>query len=263
MTSIRDIIQVGVGMPARETFEKFARDLLGFSASRSLDGKITYLRTDRYPYRIAAYTAPSPILQYVGFDVGGRVELSEWEDKLSSAGIPWRRGMATECAERQVSDFIEFKDPDGHILALTYGFKPLEDPVHYTRELRVVGLGHVLLTVANTQRAHDFYTGMLGFRLSDWVNIDEHVRLCFLRCNERHHSLAFAPCMPGKSPRLQHVMFEVETLDDVMRSYHFLRLHNAPIGMGPGRHPNCQTVHVYVQTPGGFAVELGWGHRRP
>lgn len=32
--------------------------------------------------------------------------------------------------------------------------------------------------------------------------------------------------------------------------------------MGPGRHINCQTVHVYTQTPGGFAVELGWGHRR-
>jgi 2,3-dihydroxy-p-cumate/2,3-dihydroxybenzoate 3,4-dioxygenase len=57
-------------------------------------------------------------------------------------------------------------------------------------------------------------------------------------------------------------MLEVESLDDVMRSYHFLRLRKAPIGMGPGRHPNCQTVHVYVQTPGGFAVEFGWGHRR-
>jgi len=262
VTTIRDIIQVGVGMPAREIFEKFAGDLLGFSTSRSPDGKITYLKPDHYPHRIAAYTASTPMLQYVGFDVGGRVELSEWESKLTSAGIQWRRGMATECAERQVAEFIEFKDSDSHTLALTYGFQPLKDPVQYTRELRVMGLGHVLLTVADTQRAHDFYTGVLGFRLSDWVNIDEHVRLCFLRCNERHHSLAFAPCMPGKAPRLQHVMFEVESLDDVMRSYHFLRLHNAPIGMGPGRHPNCQTVHVYVQTPGGFAVELGWGHRR-
>jgi 2,3-dihydroxy-p-cumate/2,3-dihydroxybenzoate 3,4-dioxygenase len=57
-------------------------------------------------------------------------------------------------------------------------------------------------------------------------------------------------------------MLEVGSLDDVMRSYHFLRRHGAPIGMGPGRHPNCQTIHVYVQTPGGFAVEFGWGHRR-
>jgi catechol 2,3-dioxygenase-like lactoylglutathione lyase family enzyme len=134
--------------------------------------------------------------------------------------------------------------------------------VRYTRDLSVLRLGHVLLTVADTQRSHDFYTGVLGFRLSDWVNVDDNVRLCFLRCNERHHSMAFAPCMPGKSPRLQHVMFEVESLDDVMRSYHFLRIHKAPIGMGPGRHINCQTIHVYVQTPGGFAVEFGWGHRR-
>jgi 2,3-dihydroxy-p-cumate/2,3-dihydroxybenzoate 3,4-dioxygenase len=262
MVTIRDIIQVGVGVPDRESFESFARNLLGFPVYRSDDEKITYLRPDRYPHRIAVHRALKPVLQYVGFDVGGREQLADWERKLSSEGIQWRRGSETECAERRVTDFIEFSDPDSHALSLTYGFEPVTDPVRYTRELRVVGLGHVLLTVADTQRAHDFYTGVLGFRLSDWVNIDEHIRLCFLRCNERHHSIAFAPCMPGKAPRLQHVMFEVESLDDVMRSYHFLRTRNAPIGMGPGRHPNCQTVHVYVQTPGGFAVELGWGHRR-
>jgi 2,3-dihydroxy-p-cumate/2,3-dihydroxybenzoate 3,4-dioxygenase len=157
---------------------------------------------------------------------------------------------------------IEFEDPDGHALALAYGFEIDDSSVRYTRDLKVLRLGHVLLTVKDTQRSHDFYTGILGFRLSDWVYIDDNIRLCFLRCNERHHSLAFAPCMPGKTPRLQHAMFEVESLDDVMRSYHFLRVHKAPIGMGPGRHPNCQTVHVYAQTPGGFAVEFGWGHRR-
>jgi hypothetical protein len=42
-------------------------------------------------------------------------------------------------------------------------------------------------------------------------------------------------------------MVEVESLDDVMRSYHFLRVRKAPIGMRPGRHINCQIVHVYVQ----------------
>ena len=86
------------------------------------------------------------------------------------------------------------------------------------RELNVTGLGHVLLTVKDTQRSHDFYTGVLGFRLSDWVCIDDQIRLCFLRCNARHHSIAFAPCMPGKFSRLQHVMLEVGSLDDVLRS---------------------------------------------
>jgi 2,3-dihydroxybiphenyl 1,2-dioxygenase len=262
LTIIQEIMQVGVGVPDREKFESFARDLLGFSASRSPDGSVTYVRPDQYPHRIAAYTAPAPVLQYIDFDVGGREQLAEWETKLTAKAIDWRRSRPKECAERHVTDFIEFNDPDGHTLALSYGFEIEKDPVRNMRDLRVLGLGHVLLTVADTQRSHDFYTGVLGFRLSDWVNVDDNIRLCFLRCNARHHSMAFAPYMPCKSPRLQHIMFEVESLDDVMRSYHFLRIHKAPIGMGPGRHINCQTVHVYVQTPGGFAVEFGWGHRR-
>jgi 2,3-dihydroxy-p-cumate/2,3-dihydroxybenzoate 3,4-dioxygenase len=262
MTTIHDIMQVGVGMPDREKFENFARDMLGLSASRSPDGKVTYVRPDRYQHRIAAWTAPEPVLGYIGFDVGGSQQLAEWEIKLTAQGIHWRHSSPEECAERHVTDFVEFKDPDGHPLALSYGFEVDNEPVRYTRDLSVLRLGHVLLTVDDTQRTHDFYTNVLGFRLSDWVYVDDNIRLCFLRCNERHHSMAFAPCMPGKSPRLQHVMLEVESLDDVMRSYHFLRIHKAPIGMGPGRHINCETVHVYVQTPGGFAVEFGWGHRR-
>jgi 2,3-dihydroxy-p-cumate/2,3-dihydroxybenzoate 3,4-dioxygenase len=262
MTIIHDIMQVGVGMPERQAFENFARDMLGFPVSRSPDGTVTYVRPDQYQHRIAARTNAQPVLNYVGFDVGGPSQLAEWESKLTGQGIRWRRSSAEECVERHVTEFIEFADPDGHPLALAYGFEVDREPVRYTRELSVLRLGHVLLTVADTQRAHDFYTGVLGFRLSDWVNVDDNIRLCFLRCNERHHSIALAPCIPGKSPRLQHVMLEVESLDDVMRSYHFLRIHKAPIGMGPGRHPNCDTIHVYVQTPGGFAIEFGWGHRR-
>lgn len=262
MTTIQEIMQVGVGMPDCERFANFARDVLGFPTTQSPDGKVTYVRPDRYQHRIAARTAPEPGLNYIGFDVGGRDELAGWEMKLGAGGIDWRRGTREECVERHVAGFIEFKDPDGHPLALSYGFEVDKEPVRYTRDLSVLGLGHVLLTVKDTQRSHDFYTGVLGLRLSDWIHIDDNIRLCFLRCNARHHSIAFAPCLPGKSPRLQHVMLEVESLDDVMRTYHFLRIRKAPIGMGPGRHPNCQTVHVYVQTPGGFAVEFGWGHRR-
>jgi 2,3-dihydroxy-p-cumate/2,3-dihydroxybenzoate 3,4-dioxygenase len=262
MTTINDIMQVGVGVPDLEKFENFARDMLGFPVSRSPSGEIAYVRPDRYQHRIAARAAPKPVLNYIGFDVGNSQELADWKTRLTAEGIDWRQSRPEECSERHVSDFIEFKDPDGHVLALSYGFEAGAEPVRYTRDLHVLGLGHVLLTVEDTRRSHDFYTRLLGFRLSDWVYVDDNIRLCFLRCNERHHSIAFAPCMPGKSPRLQHVMLEVESLDDVMRSYHFLRNHHAPIGMGPGRHPNCQTIHVYVQTPGGFAVEYGWGHLR-
>jgi len=240
MTTIHEIMQVGVGVPDRERFENFTRDLLGFPVTRSPDGKVSYVRPDQYRHRIAAITAAQPALQYIGFDVNGARDLAEWQSRLTGEGIEWRRGSWQECTERHVADFIEFSDPDGHHLALAYGFELGKEPVRYTRNLSVQRLGHVLLTVADTQRSHDFYTGRLGFRLSDWVNIDDNVRLCFLRCNERHHSIAFAPCMPGKAPRLQHVMLEVDSLDDVMRE---LR----------GFFTVCQSADVW---PGGVHIEL-------
>lgn len=121
MTTIHEIMQVGVGMPDREAFKRFATDMLGFPARRSPDGKVTYVRPDQYHHRIAARTAPQSVLDYVVFDVGGPQQLIEWQCKLTAEGVNWRRGTAEQCAERHVADLIEFKDPDGHQLALSYG----------------------------------------------------------------------------------------------------------------------------------------------
>jgi hypothetical protein len=87
MTTIQDIIQVGVSMPDREGFANFVRDMLGLPAATSPDGNITYVRADRYRHRIAARTAPEPVLDYIGFDVGGSDGLGEWKSKLTAAGI--------------------------------------------------------------------------------------------------------------------------------------------------------------------------------
>ena len=97
MGTIRDIVQVGVGVPDREKFENFARDLLGLPVTRSPDGKVTYVRPDQYQHRIAARAASEPALRYVGFDVGGPQELADWETKLTALGIDWRRSSPAEC----------------------------------------------------------------------------------------------------------------------------------------------------------------------
>ena len=65
--TVREIMQVGVGVPDREKFESFARDMLGFPVLRSQDGRISYVRTDQYQHRIAANTALEPVLRYVSF----------------------------------------------------------------------------------------------------------------------------------------------------------------------------------------------------
>ncbi len=262
MARIVDIAQIGVAVRDRVGWERFAREVLGFPTFRSDDGALTYCRIDGYHQRLALADGALPSLHYVAFDVGDAAGVNDWKDSLTLRGVAFRPVDATECARRRLVSAIELRDPDGHCIVLGHGFEMAQTPCHYDRPLSVLRLGHVALTVSDTLRAHAFYTDVLGFKLSDWVYVTNAVRLCFLRVNPRHHTLALLPCAPGVEPRLQHVMVEVETLDDVMRSYHHARAHGAPIGMGPGKHPNCETVHCYIQTPGGFAIEFGYGHRR-
>jgi hypothetical protein len=81
--TIREILQVGVGVPDREKFENFARNMLGFAVLRSPDGRISYVRSDQYQHRIAASATPQPVLRYVSFDAGGRDQLTAWESQLT------------------------------------------------------------------------------------------------------------------------------------------------------------------------------------
>ena len=91
--TIREIMQVGVGVPDREKFETFARNMLGFAVLRSPDGRISYVRSDQYQHRIAASATPQPVLRYVSFDAGGRDQLTAWESQLTPRHM-WERHLA-------------------------------------------------------------------------------------------------------------------------------------------------------------------------
>jgi hypothetical protein len=98
MTTIKDIIQVGVGMPDRQAFAQFSHDILGLPTTESPDGKVTYLRADVFRHRIAARTAPAPTINYIGFDLGGPDALAEWKTTLTAKGLALRQAAARNVA---------------------------------------------------------------------------------------------------------------------------------------------------------------------
>ena len=67
----------------------------------------------------------------------------------------------------------------------------------------VTELDHVVLRCRDQARMLDFYTRVLGFRVSDW---NEHA-MVFLRCNTDHHAIAFRAA-PHVS--LNHVAYELQ-----------------------------------------------------
>lgn len=104
--------------------------------------------------------------------------------------------------------------------------------------------------VMHSPRHHEelaFFTEVLGFKLSDWLGDF----MCFLRCNEAHHRIAF---LPGP-PCLNHVAYDMPNVDEMMRGIARLKRQKIDIRWGPGRHTAGNNTFSYFTTPAGFAIE--------
>ena len=122
-------------------------------------------------------------------------------------------------------------------------------------------LGHVVIRVSDLQRSVDFYTQVLGFKVSDAYPEDMVPGgMVFLRCNADHHCLALIGAGEGaaRDIDLHHIAFEVPTLDDVFRAREHLRRHNAPIDFEGRRRAGCQLA-VEFRDPDGHRLEIYWG----
>lgn len=140
---------------------------------------------------------------------------------------------------------LRFADPDGRLIELSAGVatcEPSTDPIGPQK------ISHVVLNTPDIDRASAFYVETLGFRVSDW---SEH-QMVFLRCNTDHHSVAFNQ---ADWAALNHVAYEMPSIDDVMRGIGRMKSVGHELLWGPGRHGPGNNVFAYFRDPGGFVCE--------
>ncbi|MBA4491128.1 VOC family protein [Paracoccus sp. S1E-3] len=77
-----------------------------------------------------------------------------------------------------------------------------------------------------------------------------------MRFNEVHNSVALIHT--GRSG-IQHINHQVETNDDVLRSFYHLRDQRLPIFLGTGRHPTSGARFLYFKGPDGMVFEYSTG----
>ncbi|MGZ8467464.1 MAG: VOC family protein [Candidatus Binatia bacterium] len=128
-------------------------------------------------------------------------------------------------------------------------------------EFHIAKVGHVVLQVADLERATQFYTHVLGFKVSD-VYPEEMMAggMVFLRCNSDHHCLALIGQGDGKNSNreLHHLAFEVPTLGEVLRARDRLRQYGAQIDFEGRRRAGCQ-IAVEFRDPDNNSLEIYWG----
>src|ERR1051325_9256299 len=133
--------------------------------------------------------------------------------------------------------------------------KPGEPPFEITK------LGHVVLNCSDMEKSVRFYTEVLGFRISD-VYPDGMVPggMVFMRFNEDHHGVALVGSMDKPSPNfeLNHMAFEVDTLDEVVRARNHLRKHGVKVDFEGRRRAGVQIAGEF-RDPDGHRLEIYWG----
>ena len=260
---VQQLAYCGLGVSDVEAWSRFGVEALGLGLSDETG--VRHLRMDDRSWRFALHEAPENDILYAGFELGGAGQLSALRGRLDAAGIPWTQMEEAECTDRRVEEGLWLRDPDG--LRIEFVRDHARAPKPFQPELTngfvtgLQGFGHIVLSIRNLERGLRFYE-TLGLALSDFITVAAGpggmLRIAFLHCNERHHSLAIAPLPGGK--RLNHLMIELLEVDDVLRGYQRCCSMGYRTG-GIGRHPNDLMLSFYVTTPAGFDVEYGWGGR--
>jgi catechol 2,3-dioxygenase-like lactoylglutathione lyase family enzyme len=122
-------------------------------------------------------------------------------------------------------------------------------------------IGHVVLRVSDLARSVEFYTQVLGFKVSDvYPEAMMPGGMVFMRCNADHHGVALVGGLeaPSTGRELHHFAFEVATLDEVFRARKHLRERKVPISFQGRRRAGVQ-IAVEFKDPDGHWLEIYWG----
>lgn len=109
-------------------------------------------------------------------------------------------------------------------------------------------LTHVVLSSVDAENSGDFAEQVLGFKVSDRTKA-----MVFVRCNRSHHAIAFSRAGYAS---LNHIAFEMEDIDGVMRGIGRMRDQGAAPAWGPGRHGPGDNVFAYFIAPFGAVIEF-------
>lgn len=147
---------------------------------------------------------------------------------------------------------VAVRDPDGNRIVFT---APDDAALAGSyAELPVATLQHFALRTQQLPQMLNFYTGQLGFVLSDAVRDAEgQLRACFLRSDHLHHALAlfFAPVSC-----FDHQSFEAPDWASMKAWGDHMASLREPIVWGIGRHGPGNDVFFMVRDPDGNLAEI-------
>jgi 3,4-dihydroxy-9,10-secoandrosta-1,3,5(10)-triene-9,17-dione 4,5-dioxygenase len=254
---------VGINATDPDAWRSFGTELLGLAIADDPGDAHLRLRMDERPWRLAVHASDRSGLAYVGWEIPGSAEFAEAVTELESLGIDVAVDHGNAARERCARGLARFEAPGGHQLELVYG---ASFQGHFVSPLGVrfrtgdLGMGHVVIVVPEVDfdDAMHFYMQVMGFRVSEYLDFGP-VAGALMHCGPRHHALGVV--RGGRRAGCDHILLEVEHIDDVGRCWDRALASGVDIRRMIGRHADDHMLSFYMATPSKIGVEYGTGGR--
>ncbi len=210
-------------------------------------GGTHYLRgSGPHPYLVAFEPSETEFVRSVTF-VCDAAALAAVRARVAERGWPMAPVTSSDPGG---GEGVLVELPEGEILrflANATEVAPIPGHPRASRRVMPVKLTHVVFNAADAESSGHAVEQALGFAVSDRT-----AGMVFVRCNDSHHSTAFAR---AGFASLNHIAFEMDDLDAVMRGIGNMRDHGFAPAWGPGRHGPGDNVYAYYIAPFGPVIE--------
>jgi 3,4-dihydroxy-9,10-secoandrosta-1,3,5(10)-triene-9,17-dione 4,5-dioxygenase len=251
-------------------WDSFLISIVGAMHNDASTGSVNLYRLDSRPFRFWIEESNRDAFSIAGWEMADKEAFESLILRLKTAG---REVELCDPSERGAKGLARSSDPAGHMFEIFYGerstvikfISPAGVSGFVTGKEGSLGMGHIVYAALNMEECHHFYRDVMGFRDTDLPDFDlgipgmPPVNAAFMHgATGRHHSVALM-AMPPSEAGCVHIMVEGATMDDVGRAYDRMHAAGVPVSATLGRHVNDEVTSFYMQSPGGFDVEFGYG----
>lgn len=239
--TIRSVRHVALRMPRPEVTGSFLGDAFGLiHADNGFRGTAVAAPLVRLS------EGPAFGIDHISLHASHRRDIDDIAQRVQRLGLVLAQepGVDDEGAYR-----MRCRDGSGLLIEIAHAARTVPDAVPHVPFLdRPMLISHVVVNTPDLEATAELYCELFGFTISDRYGDF----MIFLRCNRYHHSVALSQ---AEHTSLNHIAFEVGSVDGVMRDSARLQgLGSDPI-WGPGRHGPGDNVFSYFSDPNGLVVE--------
>ncbi len=244
---LRSLRSVALGVPDPDASRDFYHEVWGLTTIDE-DGDRFWLRATGTEHHVLDLRpAEANMLGGIAFAVATPREIDDAAMALERRGVPLLREPGP-LDDAGGGYGLQLVDPEGRRIELSADTFAVSTQEPAGRRAVPRKIAHVVLNTTDIERTAAFYTQVLGMRISDW----SERQMAFLRCNSDHHVIALNQ---AAWPSLNHIAYEMTSIDHFMRGIGNLRSHGIAPQWGPGRHGPGDNTFSYFTDPAGLVCE--------